>query len=194
MEIRFSPVVPTDLTTFTQLTSGSSSEFFLQSLPAYDFFCVLLPLVPYIVLMDTCQMIQTFWIFCLLHKNWKLHVSCCVLGLVWQPKQQPLIAICHQVNLWAVMFASVCHVVFSCTNSTQDDKFVAGESIGVWHSSSSIKKEGLMLMHLHIGHPVPTLFFVIQFYLQSILVHSANCVKTCIQWHVEECSVALLCN
>jgi hypothetical protein len=37
------------------------------------------------------------------------------------------------------------------------------------------------------------IFFVIPFYLQSILVHSANCVKTCIQWHVEECSVALLC-
>jgi hypothetical protein len=38
------------------------------------------------------------------------------------------------------------------------------------------------------------IFFVIPFYLQSVLVHSANCVKTCIQWHVEECSVALLCN
>jgi hypothetical protein len=37
-------------------------------------------------------------------------------------------------------------------------------------------------------------FFVIPFYLQSVLVHSANCVKTCIQWHVEECSLALLCN
>jgi hypothetical protein len=33
-------------------------------------------------------------------------------------------------------------------------------------------------------------FFVISFYLQSVLVH----VKTCIQWHVEECSLALLCN
>jgi hypothetical protein len=37
-------------------------------------------------------------------------------------------------------------------------------------------------------------FFVIPFYLQSVLVHSANCVKTCIQWHEEECSVALHCN
>jgi hypothetical protein len=35
---------------------------------------------------------------------------------------------------------------------------------------------------------------VITFYLQSVLVHSANCVKIHIQWHVEECSVALLCN
>jgi hypothetical protein len=38
------------------------------------------------------------------------------------------------------------------------------------------------------------LFFLIPFYLQSVLVHSTNCVKTCIQWHVEECSVALICN
>jgi hypothetical protein len=30
------------------------------------------------------------------------------------------------------------------------------------------------------------------FYLQYVLVHSANCVKTCIQWHVEECSLAPL--
>jgi hypothetical protein len=29
-------------------------------------------------------------------------------------------------------------------------------------------------------------YFVIQFYLQSVLVPSANCVKTCIQWHVIE--------
>jgi hypothetical protein len=36
--------------------------------------------------------------------------------------------------------------------------------------------------------------FVIPFYLQSVPVQSANCVKTRIQWHVEECSVALLCN
>jgi hypothetical protein len=36
--------------------------------------------------------------------------------------------------------------------------------------------------------------FVIPFYLQSVLVHSANCVKTHIQWHVEEYSVAFLCN
>jgi hypothetical protein len=36
-------------------------------------------------------------------------------------------------------------------------------------------------------------FFVIPFHLQSVLVHSANCVKTCIHWYVEECSVALLC-
>jgi hypothetical protein len=35
--------------------------------------------------------------------------------------------------------------------------------------------------------------FVIPFYLQSVLVHSANCVAR-IQWHVEECSVGLLCN
>jgi hypothetical protein len=27
-----------------------------------------------------------------------------------------------------------------------------------------------------------------------VLVHSANCVKTRIQWHVEGCSLALLCN
>jgi hypothetical protein len=38
------------------------------------------------------------------------------------------------------------------------------------------------------------IFFVIQFYLQSVSAHSANCVKRRIQWHVEECSVALLCN
>jgi hypothetical protein len=38
------------------------------------------------------------------------------------------------------------------------------------------------------------LSFVIPFYLQSVLVHEANCVKKRIQWHVEECSVALLCN
>jgi hypothetical protein len=37
-------------------------------------------------------------------------------------------------------------------------------------------------------------FFVISFSLQSVLVHSANCVKTCIQWHVEEFSLAALCN
>jgi hypothetical protein len=37
-------------------------------------------------------------------------------------------------------------------------------------------------------------FFVIPFHLQSVLVHSANCVKTCIQFHVEECSLALLRN
>jgi hypothetical protein len=37
-------------------------------------------------------------------------------------------------------------------------------------------------------------FLVIPFYLQSVLVYSANYVKTCIQWHVEECSLALLCN
>jgi hypothetical protein len=36
-------------------------------------------------------------------------------------------------------------------------------------------------------------FFMIPFYLQSVLVHSANCVKD-MAWHVEECSVALLCN
>jgi hypothetical protein len=37
-------------------------------------------------------------------------------------------------------------------------------------------------------------FFVILFNLQSELLHLANCVKTCIQWHVEECSVELLRN
>jgi hypothetical protein len=37
-------------------------------------------------------------------------------------------------------------------------------------------------------------FFVIPFYLQCVALHSTNCVKTCNQWHVEECSVALLCN
>jgi hypothetical protein len=36
--------------------------------------------------------------------------------------------------------------------------------------------------------------FVIPFYLQSVPVYSANCIKTRIQWHVEECSVAILCN
>jgi hypothetical protein len=38
------------------------------------------------------------------------------------------------------------------------------------------------------------IFFVIPFYLQFVLVHSANCVKRHIQWNVEKCSVALLCN
>jgi hypothetical protein len=51
------------------------------------------------------------------------------------------------------------------------------------------EKEGLKLLYQLIFF-----FFVIPFYLQSLLVHSANCVKTCIHWHVEECSVALLCN
>jgi hypothetical protein len=37
-------------------------------------------------------------------------------------------------------------------------------------------------------------FFVIPLYLQSVLVHSANCVKKRIQWHVEEYSLALLCD
>jgi hypothetical protein len=32
-------------------------------------------------------------------------------------------------------------------------------------------------------------FFIIPFYLQSVLVHSANCVKTCIQWHIQGCSI-----
>jgi hypothetical protein len=46
-----------------------------------------------------------------------------------------------------------------------------------------------------LGKFPPTGFFVvIPFYLQSVLVHTANCVKTCIQWHAEECSVAFLCN
>jgi hypothetical protein len=36
------------------------------------------------------------------------------------------------------------------------------------------------------------IIFSIPFCLQSVLVHSGKCVKTCIQWHVEECSVALL--
>jgi hypothetical protein len=39
---------------------------------------------------------------------------------------------------------------------------------------------------------VTLFFFIIPFYLQSVLVHSANCVKRHIQWHVEECSVVLL--
>jgi hypothetical protein len=38
------------------------------------------------------------------------------------------------------------------------------------------------------------IFSVIPLYFQYVLVHSANCVKTCIQWHAEECSLALLCN
>jgi hypothetical protein len=37
-------------------------------------------------------------------------------------------------------------------------------------------------------------FFVVPFYLQSILVHSANCIKEHIQCYVEECSQGLLCN
>jgi hypothetical protein len=37
--------------------------------------------------------------------------------------------------------------------------------------------------------PILTFFFLIPFYLQSVLVHSANCVKTCIEWHVEECNM-----
>jgi hypothetical protein len=37
-------------------------------------------------------------------------------------------------------------------------------------------------------------YFIIPFYLQSVLAHSANCVKSQIQWHVEECLLALLCN
>jgi hypothetical protein len=36
-------------------------------------------------------------------------------------------------------------------------------------------------------------FMVIPFYFQSVLVHSANCVKT-YTMRVEECSVALHCN
>jgi hypothetical protein len=35
-------------------------------------------------------------------------------------------------------------------------------------------------------------FFAIPFHLQSILVYSANCLKIRIQWHAEECSLALL--
>jgi hypothetical protein len=37
------------------------------------------------------------------------------------------------------------------------------------------------------------IFFVTPFYSQPVPVHSSNCVKRRIQWHVEECSVALLC-
>jgi hypothetical protein len=33
----------------------------------------------------------------------------------------------------------------------------------------------------YIAQPVHNFYFVILFYLQSVLVHSANCVKTCIQ-------------
>jgi hypothetical protein len=36
--------------------------------------------------------------------------------------------------------------------------------------------------------------FLIQFHLQSVLIHSENCLTKCVQWNVEECSVALLCN
>jgi hypothetical protein len=38
------------------------------------------------------------------------------------------------------------------------------------------------------------IFFLMPFYLKSLLVHSANCVKTCIQWHLEEFLLALFCN
>jgi hypothetical protein len=42
------------------------------------------------------------------------------------------------------------------------------------------------------------IFSVIPFYLQSIYTSTFSklCknINTCIQWHVEECSVALLCN
>jgi hypothetical protein len=41
---------------------------------------------------------------------------------------------------------------------------------------------------------IAAFFLVIPFYLQSVPVHSANCVKTCIQSHVEECSLVLLYN
>jgi hypothetical protein len=54
-------------------------------------------------------------------------------------------------------------------------------------ASSPGSKDRTQLLFLYI-------LFVIPFYLQSVLVHSENCVKTCIQWHVEESSVALLCN
>jgi hypothetical protein len=40
-----------------------------------------------------------------------------------------------------------------------------------------------------------TTFLVITLYLQSVLVHSKNCVKRKrTQWHVQVCSLALLCN
>jgi hypothetical protein len=53
----------------------------------------------------------------------------------------------------------------------------------------------MKLVHLMMANVAETcsVSLVIPFHLQSVPVHSANCVKTCIQWHVEECSVALLC-
>jgi hypothetical protein len=42
--------------------------------------------------------------------------------------------------------------------------------------------------------PGVQIFFVIPFYLQSVLVHPAKYVKRRIRWHVEECLVVLLCN
>jgi hypothetical protein len=48
--------------------------------------------------------------------------------------------------------------------------------------------------YFHTGKWDQPDFFVIPFYLQSVLVHSANYVKTCIQWHEEECLIALFCN
>jgi hypothetical protein len=70
----------------------------------------------------------------------------------------------------------------------------------IMSSQNSIHKYEYIFLSVQAGgrtsfsNPLPALFFVIPFYLQYVLVHSANCVKTCIQWHVEECSVALLCN
>jgi hypothetical protein len=57
-----------------------------------------------------------------------------------------------------------------------------------WRHSSTHRprQRGQLLQYVKI-------FFVIPFYLQSIPVHSANCVKA-YRVHVEECSVALLCN
>jgi hypothetical protein len=34
-------------------------------------------------------------------------------------------------------------------------------------------------------NPKIQFFFKIPFYLQSVLAHSVNCVKTCIQWHAQ---------
>jgi hypothetical protein len=48
-------------------------------------------------------------------------------------------------------------------------------------------------LRLYPSNAVCTLVIMIPFCSQSVLVYSANCVKR-IGWHVEECSVALLCN
>jgi hypothetical protein len=42
-------------------------------------------------------------------------------------------------------------------------------------------------------HVLEDFVFVISFYLQCALLHSANCIKKIMQWHIEECSLALLC-
>jgi hypothetical protein len=48
-------------------------------------------------------------------------------------------------------------------------------------------------MGLKMSQPLTEYIFVILFYMRCVPLHSANCVKL-IQWHVEECSVALSCN